>query len=247
MTQALTLPDTSPLERDASMLVAAARAFAIHDDETYVEAGERRRECKRLQDQIEAAVGPVRDAAHKAHKSACDLIKRLSAPAAEADVLYERKRLAWADQQRREREAEQRRLQEIARKAEEERRLAEALAREEEARRQAAAAEAARKAGDAERAAELAAAAAEEQQAAEAIVSEPVYVAPPVLAPAVPKQAGTYERETWTFIVDDESRVPREYLRVDLVKIGNTVRMQRGETRIPGVRVFAQRSEAVRR
>lgn len=58
--------------------------------------------------------------------------------------------------------------------------------------------------------------------------------------------------ELWDFKVEDEEQLPPQYMIVDLAAIRSAVRAQKGETRIPGVRVFRkhqvrQASKAQRR
>ena len=64
---------------------------------------------------------------------------------------------------------------------------------------------------------------------------------PPTVATAPPKIEGVYSATSWTFDIVDESLVPREYLMLDLKKIGQIVRAMKGDTKIPGI---AARSES---
>jgi hypothetical protein len=63
-------------------------------------------------------------------------------------------------------------------------------------------------------------------------VEQPIYV-PPVNTLA---QDTTTVRKQWTFEIEDEIKVPREYLALDTVKIGQAVRA--GVRDIAGVRIF---------
>lgn len=53
-----------------------------------------------------------------------------------------------------------------------------------------------------------------------------------------PTAAGTHTVTRWRFEVTDPSQVPREYLVVDERKIREVVTKLKGDTRIPGVRVY---------
>lgn len=63
----------------------------------------------------------------------------------------------------------------------------------------------------------------------------------PVPSGEAPKVDGLTFREHWQFEVQDPNAVPREFLKPDDEKIGRMVRAMRGETRIPGVRVWSTR------
>jgi hypothetical protein len=56
--------------------------------------------------------------------------------------------------------------------------------------------------------------------------------------PATPKVKGVFFTEHWDYEIEDAARLPREYLLPDKTKIGEVVSALKGETRIPGVRVF---------
>jgi hypothetical protein len=53
-----------------------------------------------------------------------------------------------------------------------------------------------------------------------------------------PKVEGTMRRDNWCFEVTDARLIPREYLAIDTVKIGQVVRAMKGSTSIPGIRVY---------
>lgn len=64
--------------------------------------------------------------------------------------------------------------------------------------------------------------------------------------PEAPKADGLALRTTWEFEITDEAALPREYLKPDLMKIGQVVRAIKDQTKIPGVRVFPKRSVSAR-
>lgn len=112
-------------------------------------------------------------------------------------------------------QAEQRRLQQLA---------------DEEARKQREALEArAQKAderGQIDKAATLA------QQAAMTVA--------PVIRTDAPKVSGQSVREVWLFQIEDASKIPREYLMPDEAKIGKFARMMKADARMPGVRFYSE-------
>jgi hypothetical protein len=68
-------------------------------------------------------------------------------------------------------------------------------------------------------------------------------------APEIPEEAdtsGLVIREDWKFSIVDASLIPREYLVPDEKKIGRIVRALKGDANIPGVRVYSEKSTAVR-
>jgi len=68
-------------------------------------------------------------------------------------------------------------------------------------------------------------------------------------APEIPEEAdtaGLVIREDWKYSIPEPSLLPREYLIPDEKKIGRIVRALKGDTAIPGVRVWAEKSTAVR-
>ena len=80
----------------------------------------------------------------------------------------------------------------------------------------------------------------EQTQRTGQIVMPAVVVTPPV--PATPKAAGVAFVDQWKYEIVDAALVPREYLMVDEKKVGGVVRSLKAETRIPGVRVYSERS-----
>ena len=75
----------------------------------------------------------------------------------------------------------------------------------------------------------------------EAISAPLPYVAPVAVVPVAKPEGLTY-RETWTFRVVDAARVPREYLMVDNVKIGQVVRALKDAASISGVEIYSERT-----
>jgi hypothetical protein len=104
--------------------------------------------------------------------------------------------------------------------------------------------EIARKAEEERKLAEAIAAPIAEQAA---ILDEPVIVSPVIVPKSVPKVAGMSIRDNWKFRVANEKLIPREYLKVDEVKIGQVVRALKDQTNISGVEVYNEGSVSGRR
>lgn len=79
---------------------------------------------------------------------------------------------------------------------------------------------------------------------AQALADEAAMVVAPSLMERAPKVAGTSVRETWEFEITEPHRLPREFLAPDLKKIRGYVRAMRSEARIPGVRIWSEKSIA---
>jgi len=196
-----------------------AAIIKITDSQTY-EAG-----CnvllviKDLRKEIDAAFDPIIKKAHEAHKEAVMQKKKADAPLCKAEGIIKPKIALYQAEQEHIRRKEELRLRREAEKAEEERRLAEAVEAE--------------KAGD--------------KELAEEIIAAPVEVAPVILAKTTPKVAGVVMKEIWKFEVTDINQIPREYMMPDLTKIGGVVRALKGQTKIAGVKVYAENNIAAGR
>jgi hypothetical protein len=202
------------LECKALTVPEKARSIQVHNSETYIAAGEILVEIKGLRKEINSTFDPIIKKAYEAHKEAKAQKTRAEAPLIEAENIIKPALNAYDSEQERIRRAEEMRLQEIARKQEEDRRLAEAAEIE--------------KAGD--------------KKLAEEILSAPVEVAPVIVAKAVPKLEGVYFTERWTFRIVNPAIIPREFLAVDTVKIGQYARAMKSAGRIPGVEIYSEKS-----
>lgn len=60
------------------------------------------------------------------------------------------------------------------------------------------------------------------------------------------EKAGMAFREVWKFEIIQAGLIPREYLAVDEVKIGQMVRAMKDTLTIPGVRIYSEKSAIVR-
>jgi hypothetical protein len=63
----------------------------------------------------------------------------------------------------------------------------------------------------------------------------------PVVQTQAPKVGGISIPKVWTFEITDEDLIPREYLDISEVRIRKVVNALKGDTKIPGVRVFEQK------
>jgi len=220
---ALQLVETEPVEEKALTIVDQARAVKVTDSATYTAAGSLWKAIGDMIKEVKDTFDPICEAAHKAHKQAVEKRAKYLDPLASAQKSVKGLMSAYDAEQERIRQAEQRRLEEIARKAAEEEALLAAIAAEEEAKRNGATKE-------------------EAAKEAETVMAEPVYVAPVVIPKAVPKmQGGPVYRTVTKFRIDNEALIPRQYLVPDMVKIGGVVRALKQSANIPGITVYEER------
>lgn len=204
----------------AEQFLATAQATAITNAQQNEAAGAYLKEIKAKAKEIEAVrvsfVKPLNDQV----KVINDWFKRPLDILSQAEAAVKRVMLAWDQAERKRVAEEEARLREEARKREEaERAKLEKRASKAEA------------SGKEEKAEEL------RQQAA--MVSVPA----PVLAPP-PRASGVQVRKSWDFEITDPALVPREYLEINEVKIRKVVLALKGDTSIPGIRVFEKESVA---
>ncbi|MCC6310394.1 MAG: hypothetical protein IT345_05705 [Trueperaceae bacterium] len=208
-------PDAPTWQPSGEIVITSAAQRAM--------VGERRVTINQFIKRVKDYFAPMKKAADDAHKVICQREKHTLSPA-EADLAaHDRAMRAWDDDQARIAAEARRRLEDQARKDEEARRLAEALALEQEAHAT----------GDTALLAE-----------ADALIAAPIETPVVIVEKAVPKVAGLSSRETWTFQIVDETKIPREFLVPDLTKIRGVVRAMKSATNIPGVRAYAEKSYA---
>lgn len=207
-------------------LTVQVGAITVRDAESFEAAGQQRLALKRYLARVDEICDPAIRAGHDAHKAALAVKAKLTDPAKALDADLQRKRVTWQ-------EAEQRRLDEIARQAEAAQRKAEEDARLAEAA-------AAEQAGD--------------HAQADAIIEAPMFVAP-VIAQAPPKTAGIATRTTWSARVTDfaalvravaEGKAPLTALKADQTVLNGLARSMREHLRIPGIQAVPTVGEAVR-
>lgn len=207
------------LETRALSLPEQARTISIVTAHDYERAGEFLLTVKDLRKEIQETFGPLKEKAWAAHKAIVAEEKRHEDPLIKAEGIVKPLMVAWDREQARIREEEERRLREEARKREEERQLQAAIEAELEGNK----------------------------AEAEAIIAEPVYVPPVVLPKATPKVVGIATKTNWKFRITDISKIPREYLCPDEVKIGQMVRALKEQFNVPGIEAYPEQNIAAGR
>jgi hypothetical protein len=206
----------------ALSLIDQAGMVKIADSKSYEVAGFLWKTIGEVMKEVKETFDPIVDAAFKAHKKACEQRSKYFDPLAKAQKSVKGLMSEWDWKQEAIRLAEQKRLEEIARKEEEERRIEEAILAEEEAKANGATPQ-------------------EAAQEADAIINEPVYVPPVVLPKETPKVSGLSFRTIWKFRIKDVNVIPRQYMVPDEKAIGAVVRSSQGRIRIAGVEPYEER------
>lgn len=208
----------SEVEQKALALPDQVRVIVVKDDETLERAGRAKVYCRTIRKGIVEDYKPQKAAAKETHRLICEREKKALEPVEIAERYISGQITSYmAVLAQRRREAEQR---------ERERRIA--LEQAEKERHQKVTD--AMSKGETEKAREILSG----PSPSEAIApSEP-------LPPPAPKMKGVHMREHWDFEVVDESVLPDEFLMPDTKAIGEVVRRDKDNTKIPGIRVFRE-------
>lgn len=204
-------------EKKIDVFPEQAKRIIVHNQKTLTVANEFLLDIKRMRKEINDTFDPIIDKAHKAHKEAIAKKKKYEAPLIEAEKAVKLQIGSYvSEQERLKREAEEK-----ARKEEEER-----LRIEEEKIKEA-----------------KSLMAAGEEETAEKVLDEiPLQKIQDL--PAIPGLTDTSVKMIWKWALDDINLVPREYLMPDSSKITAVVRAGKGKIRIPGIRIYPERSVA---
>jgi hypothetical protein len=224
---ATTLPAVREEQTFNVALINRARAFRIECVEDRNEAEAIMKELSDREKFWDKLTGDSKAKAYEAYQSALrlhdDPIKELQDARLNKATGLKQHVIVWDQEQERIRLAEQRRLEEKARKRAEEEQIAAALQAEAE--------------GDAE--------------TAQAIIAEPVYV-PPVVVPREPVQKSrlTAGRENWNAQVTDLMALVRavaagtasiNYLEANMTALNQIARAQKSTMSVPGVKAVMTR------
>lgn len=258
------IPQAAQAARIAEQTYELAQAYTVDSPEMYALAGEELRDIATKAKQLEETRLSLTRPIDESKRRIMDLFRGPLDRLKEAEGLLRQSMLTWKraedERIRKAQEEAERKAREEAQRLEAERRAA-----EEKERAARAEAEAAMKAGDeaafaaAAQAAEAAAAAREEAEE----VAELAAVAPPVNLPAMsaPKATGVSSRATWKAEVVSLAELVKgaaaglergddtllAYLQADTKALGQVAKALKAQARIPGVRVYAEESLAVRR
>jgi hypothetical protein len=208
-------PEVRELAEQTDQLLQIASSYRVTTAAEYTAAGEELKKVKAAAKRLDEIRKSMTKPLDAAKRAIMDFFREPETKLQRAESDIKRAMIAYSEEQERIRREEQRKAEEAARK---EREKLEAQAAKAAA------------AGKIERAEQL------EQRAATVVA--------PVIQREAPKVTGLATREVWKFEIIDASALPREYLTVDEKKIGAVVRALKGDTNIPGVRVWAEKSLA---
>ena len=217
MPESIEDPRIEPVAKEISTLTHQVDTFEVGNADDFEHGAGILMTIKALSKDVESQRKKITQPLDQAKREVMDLFRPLTDSLLNAERKVKRRLVTWKSEQDR-----------IAR---EEQRKAEQRARKERERLQKQADEAEEK-GRGERAEIL------RDRAATTVAA-----APPT---AAPKVAGISTRPVWKFEVIDASKVPDQYKTVDEKKIGGVVRALKGDTDIPGVRVWEESTMAAR-
>jgi hypothetical protein len=206
--------DTKQIEIEVSNISQQAMAMTVTDIVSYQEAGRVLLAFDKMKKNIVAYFKDLKKAADEAHKTICDREKEELAKLSPGLNYLNKAMTVYTLAETAKRREEEERLRQIAVKAEEEERLQAAIQAEKE--------------GD--------------KEVAEAILSESVYVHPPIVETQAPKIDGLAMAITWRWRITNEALIPRSYLMPDEVRINGVVRSLKSDCNIPGIEVYPEQS-----
>ena len=206
--------EVKEIENEVILKRSDALSLTVVSNETYSQAGELLVMHKGLKKRIEDYFKPLKDAGYKAWKAICNRENEEIEKLQPALKHLNAELVKWNNEQERIRKAEEDRLRWEAEKAEEERRLANALQAEKEGKK----------------------------VEAEEILSEPVYVPPPIVEKTVPKINGQTMTTNWKWRLKDINLVPRQYLITNDVAINQVVRALKDKTNISGIEIYPEQA-----
>jgi hypothetical protein len=184
----ITPEERKEIETAASPLITAARACKVETNQQYSLAGDQLKAIKAAQKLLEAKKKKLLDPLKAAVKAVKDLFEGPELELDQAEGLYKRAMITYADEQERIRREEQARLDRLARE--------EQQRKDEQARKTAAEAEAARQAGNDKKAEKL-------EAKAEKLADVAASIVAPQVQRAAPKASGIAQAEYWSAVVVD--------------------------------------------
>ncbi len=162
---------------------------------------------------VKETFGLPKERAHQAHKAMCEAEKKHLGERESVKRIVKGKIGAYQTEQERERREEQARLQREAQRQADEEALRRAEALEADGRK----------------------------AEAEAVISAPVRAPIMPAPPPPPTPAGVQTRVYWRFEIVRTADVPRDYLKIDEVKLASYARSMKGAANLSGVRFYSER------
>jgi len=206
------------VEKDALVLPNQVKSLGekIEDEATLKRFNDAKIYVRKIRGRIKDVFEPLRKSTYASYQEVLKKWKEIEAPVIEAEQYCDRLLSNYFAEQRRLREeAEKKRFEEERKKREEEeRRLQEALEAEEK--------------GDKEKAEQIINETAEEEKNSK----------PAVVVPEKPKLENVHSRVDYDFEIEDEKKIPRDYLIPNESLIRKVVKASKGKIDIPGIKVI---------
>lgn len=216
---AFAIVEEQDIEREAMAIPEKAKCLVVTDDNTMTMANNTKLEIREMVKEVDGFFKPLADRAFQNHRAITGRWNEVKAPLKEADDYLTGQVKGYLRKLEEARQAEERRLAEIARREAEERKLAEALEAE----------------------------ACGAQAEAEAILDEPVFVPTPIVPRTGPKVDQRMYRTTWKARVTDPMKLIRfvaahpQYVNLLMPNessLNTLARSLKQNMRIEGVEVF---------
>lgn len=216
------------LEIEGVALAERAKEIQVVDDKSLHLANEFIHACRQMRKRIGETMDPIIKKAHGLWKHVLGEKQNLERAPKNGEETVGPKIASY-----------KRKVEEEAQAIEEERqrKIEEEARKKEEALLKALEAE---KVGDTEKAEE------ELKKAGESEEEETKLAELPKVEAKIPETPGTSIRQVWKFRLKNLKEVPREWLKLDDVKIGNAVRMAKGKIEIPGIEVYSVDNLSIR-
>jgi hypothetical protein len=185
---------------------------AIATVEDLAAAVDARAQLGAMRQRVTSYFEPLKRMAHQLHKALCDKENAILKPIDTSDRMIAAAMSAYKAEQDRARRAREVEEQARVQRAQEAAALAEAAALERQG----------------------------ESALAAAVVEDALTAPPPVVVEPDPiRDTGAKFRRVWKYRIVDAARVPRDFLKLDDVKIGAYVRAMKSSGDIPGVDIYA--------
>ncbi len=188
-----------------------AKAIIVIDNDTMTQAVELTKSMRLIRKEIGLAFDPIIAKAHAAHKEAKAQKDRAELPLIQAEEYLRPQVKKYIADKELERKIEENRIRLEALKAEEEYRLAEAVQLSSEGFK----------------------------EESDAILETKRPIVMPNIEKTIKADMRLY-RKVWKFRIINEQDIPREYMSVDMTKIGAVVRALKTKCLIPGIEIYEE-------
>lgn len=204
--------DTTQIEAKIAPIPEQAKSIVVRDNDSMAKANSFKVTIKGMIKEVDDFFKPFEEQAYKMHRSLTTRHKEIVDPLKEAEKMIITQVKGYLDEVEKVRAEAERRVREEARRLAEERALQEAIELEKEGK----------------------------TEEAERVIAEPVQVVMPTVKVDIPKVDMRGYAKRWKWRLVDITKVPREYLIVDEIKVNGIVRSMKDVTSIPGIEIYEE-------